>query len=264
MRPIFHRKSTHGFTAIEIAMVASVIAVLAVLIIPLFRDRSEEAKSVAARDELQSLHKALALAEADTGKLFRLQDLDNGIVGSNAGIISPDVHVPIATWNATLLESVRSAMVPPTGSAPRLIGASYWRGPYIAFQKSVTYGFIRASTASGGRPYLLRSNSPDGPIYDITGANANGFVSTTSGTVFDSDDDRMPVDPWGNPYILISLAETGYGPRLLYSMGPDGLPGPNPSVALTDPTNALHYFSWRTGGQGLLGYPGSDDLEYVF
>ena len=71
------KRQEQGFTAVEIAMVATVIAILALLILPLFRTRTEEAKITAARDDMRSLAIAQMAAMADTGYYFRPQDLDN-------------------------------------------------------------------------------------------------------------------------------------------------------------------------------------------
>jgi len=247
--------TTHpkGFTAIEIAMVASVIAILALLILPLFRSRSEEAKLTAARDELQSLAKALLLTEADTGHFYRTQDLDNGPTASDAsGIIRTDIDVPIVysgvnpdltdvPW-VTLTTQQRNRLIPAVGNTNQIVGSSVWRGPYISFQKSVPYSFLKAAN-----PELFVDLG--GPMYDVTGARSFPYPG---GGVIDAPADRIPVDPWGAPYLFINLSETGYGPRLLYSMGPNGLPGDN--------TPPYLYSSYRTGGDLGLG----DDMEYIF
>lgn len=242
-----------GFTAIEIAMVASVIAILALLILPLFRTRSDEAKLVAARDELQSLAKALLLVEADTGHAFRLQDLDNGITASGGGgVVRPGIDVPVV-WSGsnptltgvpwvTMNDTERTKLLPASGSSASLIGASFWRGPYISFQKSLPYAFLKAA-----RPEMFVDLG--GPIYDVTGGRSYPYPG---GGVTDDSDDRIPIDPWGGPYLFVNLAETGYGPRLIYSMGPDGLPG--------DATPPYVYTSKRLGGD--LG--NGDDIEYIF
>jgi type II secretory pathway pseudopilin PulG len=239
---------------VEIAMVASVIAILALLILPLFRNRSDEAKLVAAQDELQSLAKALLLAEADTGQLFRLQDLDNGTtIADAAGDIRPDLDIPIA-WSdfravgeipwVTLSEVQRNRLFPPTGTSA--VGASYWRGPYVSFQRSITY--IELFNLRG---WVFYSNG--GPIYNVH--PTTGGYPAPGGGLYDANEDRIPVDPWGSPYIFINLAETGYGPRLLYSMGPNGIPGNT-----ANPNQPGPYYSSLTGGELGTG----DDLQFIF
>ena len=248
-------KQNAGFTSVEIAMVASVIAIIALLILPLFRNRSEEAKLVAAQDELQSLAKALLLVEADTGQLFRLQDLDNAQSASDAlGTIRPGFDVPIA-WSdfrgvgfipwITLSEAQRIRLLPPTSGGGATVGASYWRGPYLAFPRSTTYQILFTQ-----RPWVFNSNG--GPIYNVTAAD--GYPAPGGG-VIDDPQDRFPIDPWGSPYIFINLAETGYGPRLLYSMGPNSIPGNT-----TNPLAPGPYDSRFTGGELGTG----DDIEYIF
>lgn len=244
------RTSPHGFTAVEIAMVASVIAILALLILPMFRNRSEEAKSVAARDELQSLAKALLLAQADTGRYFRLQDLDNGLASA---LDRPDINVPITDAFDTLTENQRFQLVQPSGAVQ--LGASYWRGPYISFQKSITLGQLLAA-----RPYLFRNQAQpaipfQGPIWSAHSTSGTGFPKSGNvyGAVFDPNADRIPVDPWGSPYLFI--AETQYGGhRMLFSMGPNGIPGNT-----TTPTDPTRYYPPPVGELGT-----GDDIQYIF
>ncbi len=158
-----------------------------------------------------------------------------------AGLDPALVNIPWVTLNDTQ----RTKLVPPSGGGAVLVGTSYWRGPYLAFQKSIDYGRLRNASSA-----LLLDQG--GPIYDVT--VARGYPAPGGG-VIDSDADRIPTDPWGSPYIFINLSETGYGPRLLYSTGPDGLPGVG-----QPPISGASYHSKRTGGQ--LGQ--GDDLEYIF
>lgn len=234
-----------GFTAIEIAMVASVIAILALLILPLFRNRAEDAKLAAAHDELQSLAKALILVKADTGHYFRLQDLDNGTLTTD----NPDAGVPFV-WSGvnagnpnipwvTLTAAERLRLISTASNPSLAIGTSGWRGPYISFQKSIPFGTLHAQAVAQGLA-LFTDIDPLAPIY----------VREDGG---DHADDRIPIDPWGSPYLFINLSETSYGGHnYLYSTGPNGLPG--------DGTPPYLYYSVHTGGKLGTG----DDIEYTF
>ncbi len=242
--------SETGFTAVEIAMVASVIAILALLILPLFRKRTDEAKLVAARDELQSLAKAMILVEADTDRTFRLQELGQS-------------DVPTGAFYRTLTADERARLTAPVaGSGTGEVGATFWRGPYIAFQKSISVNDLKNTTTTR-RPYMFSDQG--GPIYYVDN---------------NDNDLRIPIDPWGSPYIFLDYrdtsfrtalrndygVETSYNQRVMYSLGPDGIPGSlgvNPGGFTT--TDPFYYMvPYRINQGGVLGNPNSDDLEFIF
>jgi prepilin-type N-terminal cleavage/methylation domain-containing protein len=245
-----------GFTAVEIAMVASVIAILALLILPVFRQRAEDARQAAARDELASIVKALLLVEADIpgGRhLPQLSDLDN--------LELPDGTVPPGTnpeqepgrsrWYSDPITPALSRFVLP-GEIPAFYSnavyqgsvAPAFRGPYLAMKNTLSLAAIAAQF-----PQLTTANG--GPITIFT---TPPFTPTALAN------DRYPVDPWGTPYLLFGPeGETIYNFRAVYSLGPDGLPGGTAERAFFGgglPPNAFR----RQGG--LLGR--GDDLEFRF
>jgi general secretion pathway protein G len=217
-------RRNRGFTAMEIAMVATVIAIFALLVIPLFRNRVEEAKIAAARADLASLMKAEIMAHADTGYYFRLEDLDNVI--NNAPNPLP------AGWSGVTIETPPLVYVPGADNrSPRnltlqewyaLAGTTSspkWKGPYVTMNRTITYGELRATgspllrTFNGGLYSAIR----DIPVGGWGGGNAN---------LYDSDKNRIPIDPWGNPYLFFPpLNESSYNYCSIISLGPDGLPG---------------------------------------
>jgi len=232
------RRNNLGFTAVEIAMVASVIAILALLILPVFRQRAEEARQTAAADELQSLVKALLLVEADMpggNFLPRLNDLDNRAYPDkpNDGNFNTDLEPPRARW-------VRGT----PGSFQEIADPEYfasvvpnWKGPYIALKNATSLATIQTQ-------FPLLTDQSQGPIAIFGGGGVDGASLTI---------DRYPIDPWGSPYMLFGPEETIYNVRTLYSLGADGLPGsgnPNPGAADYDR---------RTG---ILGT--GDDFEFIF
>lgn len=234
-----------GFTAIEIAMVASVIAIIALLILPLFRQRTEEARKTAANDELASIAKAELLIEADTGIQVRLNDLDNGLEDSNNAAINPDIEPPIAAWNGTL-----ETVVPKT----RATVVSSWKGPYAAYRNYRTFDELNVATSNPGAFFTEN----DGPIYHVIGSNSY------TGGVVDFGGDRYPVDPWGQPYLFFGIGkldlpsftgESTFNSSVVYSTGPNGVPGNQASQNLPD--------DYRRDN-GVLGDPLTDDLEYRF
>ncbi|MCC5875935.1 MAG: type II secretion system protein GspG [Candidatus Sumerlaeia bacterium] len=240
-------RQKRGFTAVEIAMVASVIAILALLILPIFRQRAEEARIAAAQDELQSLVKALLLVEADIpggNHLPQLSDLNNLEAGPNANLTgtAPDPSQPGRTrWfndpvNPQASRFVFAGEIPafyPQASYQNTV-APNWKGPYIAMRNTMPLGQLLAQ------------------FPELTAGNG--------GTIRTQGFDVYPLDPWGSPYILFGPeGETAYNYRVIYSLGPDGLPGGTAQRAGFGgglPANAFR----RQGG--LLGT--GDDLEFRF
>jgi type II secretory pathway pseudopilin PulG len=255
------RRMRRGFTAVEIAMVATVIAILALLILPIFRKRTEEARQAAVRDELQSLAKAYILVEADLdGFQPRLQDLDNVMNTSSAQVNQPlrATEPPYAEWNHTIgFTAAISPVATQNNRTTRVV--PNWKGPYIANPKYSAVADIE---------FLLPDAIfPNGPVY-IVGANASSPQFTDGGGTFSDDDaDRYPIDPWGNPYLFFGSGrlnddtESFFNSRVIYSMGPNGIPGDGTispllylrkgDAFLTDPST-----------RGELGT--GDDHEYIF
>ncbi len=200
-----------GFTAVEIAAVATIIAILALLILPIFRQRTEDARRVAAEDELQSLVKALLLVEADMpggNFLPRLNDMDNRADPQLATIdpTTQDLAPPRVRWFRGTAET--------PGTFEPIPNAEYfnsvvpnWRGPYIAMRRSISLSQLQEQ-------FPLALDTAQGPI---------AIIPEVDGQVL--DDDRYPVDPWGSPYLLFGADDPPWNSRALYSLGPDGLPG---------------------------------------
>jgi len=219
-------------------MVITVIAILALMILPLFRDRVEAARRAAAQDEIKSLLTAEVLAFADTGYYFRLQDLDN-TREYNDPPIRPDDEVPITSWNrAFTLEERRKLRG----------GSNEWKGPYVSIGK---IKYMEAVDALNAVPEFFWSYPQrGGPIMDLTpGA---GWLGPSGWQ--DSAEDKVLIDPWGTPYLFFGPGqlleeggsyvsmETDFGHGVIYSLGSDGMPGDsipyqgNPPLA--NPTNS--------------------------
>ena len=210
-----------GFTAIEISMVVTVIAILALLILPLFRDRVEAARRAAAQDEMQTLMKAEVLAYADTRSYFRLQDLDN-TTEYNDPPLRPDQEVPIAQWNRPFSAVERARLRPgfPTS----------WKGPYISMGR---FKYMDLQSAVGSVPEFFWSNpGRGGPIMDLQPG-----VAWVGPLGPDSPDDKVLIDPWGTPYLFFGTGklneeggaytaqESSFGNAAIYCLGTNGTPG---------------------------------------
>ena len=269
------KTNSRGFTAIEITAVATIIAILAMLIIPLLTERVDKARETAARNDLKELTNVQMLARADTGKYFRLQDLDNTPEFNPLDYdLFLDIYLPHCEWNRELDPNQREQL------------AEMWQGPYISFGNSefVSNVFEDMPELFWGtwRTWPLASPSPQPP------AGGPFFLSTKD---FDRNltppwpatKDRMPLDPWGHPYIFFgdgkildsgdlpmppgsvppaitaAGAETDFKARVIYSLGPDGSPGD------LRPRNSRNFFR-ELGIIGPQNDPSgeNDDLEIIF
>lgn len=194
------KKRLKAFTAVEVTMVAAVIAILALIILPLFQKRADKARIAAAQDDLAGLAKSEILANADTDWYFRFQDLDNTkLYPGTANQV--DLAVPYAIWDRALSLNEREVL------------NRRWEGPYIAVQ-TYTSAILGVARTDWNPAFFAINAQGKSPIFLLS---------------FDNDDDKIPIDPWGGPYIFFAPSETEYNYRynnaVIYSMGPDGLPG---------------------------------------
>jgi len=228
------RRRARAFTAVEVTMVAAVIAILALIILPLFQKRAEKAKIAAAQDDLKGLAHAEMLAYADTSLYFRLQDLDNTQLYPGTPTEQP-ISVPYATWDRLLSTNERVTL------------SSRWQGPYIAIQTMSSKTLVEAKTILDPA-FFKPMNQGKCPILPIQG---------------DNDNDKIPFDPWGGPYIFYAPAsETEYNTvypfrnGVIYSMGPDGAPGKGGGFTSENIQRDLMTDQYHLGN--------GDDIKYVF
>lgn len=263
------RRQNQGFTAIEIAMVATVISILALIILPVFRDRVEEAKIAAAQADLAALMKQQQLVKADTGSYVRLQDLDNvSFLGIGVAPNNIDVEVPFFRYDPPSSTTVNPAdiLVDMTVAERRNFSGTAdkpkWKGPYIAFQRHTTKDQLLADAATPG------SN-----LNNAFSQTANTDADAEVGLLIlpeDSDESRIPVDPWGNPYLFFpptgfseSPTDALFPNAAIYSLGPNGGPGDNSQAGNANAwTRAGSYAGGAGIGDGGLGK--DDDLMVQF
>lgn len=209
-------------------MVVTVIAILALLILPLFRDRVEAARRAAAQDELKSLLTAELLVYADTNYFFRLQDLDNS-TQYNQIPVQPHEEIPIAQWNRPFSIEERDKLV---------AGSNRWKGPYISMSR---FKFLELRDIFVGGPledFFWSAPGQGGPIMDILSPNGADWWPSPDvpiAGVTDHGEDRIPIDPWGTPYLFFgpgrmnevegNYQESDFGSGAIFSLGPDGMPG---------------------------------------
>jgi prepilin-type N-terminal cleavage/methylation domain-containing protein len=239
-----------GFTAAELSAVAAIIAILALIVIPIFRDRVDEARRVGTLDDMQGLAKAILLANADAAIYPRLNDLDNGIIiNEPAGDPSSEVPIGVPLQTTPLSVSQRAAV------------GRLWKGPYAAYQNSITIGELESFF--GG--FLSENN---GPIRAFTPSNSGPLPINNSNEDFSGD--RYPIDHYAQPYIYFppglystgSSNETEYANGIIYSFGPDGAIGdgiPFPGPAGGGGNAAANPLRRENGSLGT-----GDDLQYIF
>ncbi|MCX7048848.1 MAG: prepilin-type N-terminal cleavage/methylation domain-containing protein [Candidatus Sumerlaeota bacterium] len=246
-----------GFTAVEVTMVAAVIAILTLIALPMFRARIEESRRKAAMDEMSQIAKAEELAYAETGYHYRLNDLDNTTQFTDTDTSAP-MAVPLFTWNRRLLLN-------PYGERWQLCHSDRgWNGPYMSFRKfewldRLWNKFDKAMFTIVGNPAC------QGPIFLYDPPGGQDLYQDPA-----RNSDIYPLDPWGNPYLFFGIGALhpgSGGPDALdfpkcavYSMGPNGQPGDG-----TPPITSPNY--WR---YPVIAYPGpnclglGDDLSFEF
>ncbi|MDX1973790.1 MAG: hypothetical protein SFY68_14760 [Candidatus Sumerlaeia bacterium] len=239
--PFARAHRLRGFTAVEIAMVATVIAIIALLALPIFRQRTEEARESAVFDELSSLAKVQLLAEADTGFQVRLQDLSKPKLDGS----SP---VTIRTWDGEPINTNNLE--------------SNWQGPYIALNS-------RNSVPVDDLQDFWYSNF-DGNGFIVVVSNNGLAARPPQGTESPDNtaEERYPIDPWGNPYVFFGEGnlpirfaggsvsnESNFNTSILVSFGPDGNVGNLPDDIQANP-NA--YRRWNGVNTGQIGNPAFD------
>jgi general secretion pathway protein G len=167
----FHRRSTTGFTVLEMIIVIAVIAILAAMITPLAVNQINQKRFDAARDELAEIKKAIVGSS----------DLVSGGTRNSYGFAGDLGLVPLRAPNGNgLLELLSQGALP---SWQQSSGVWWgWRGPYLSDVRD-PWGrdYDYADYWSGGAPagsYLLArvwSYGPDG-VNDsgVTGTSPSG------------------------------------------------------------------------------------------
>lgn len=237
-----------GFTAIELSAVATIIAILALILIPVLRKRVEEAKLTAAQADMKSIEVAQMSIHADTGHYVRLFDMTRPQPETDDTVAEAQAKLPKATWNQPMNTGTINTFR--TG----------WKGPYAApHRQQVLYSIVR------GYPQLFRGDAvtgltpQDGPVLILTAddTDENGVAAIQRL--------KYPVDPWGNPYIFFGAGqigshgypipitpETNFNTAAIYCTGPNGVPG-----KVSNPDSEAYYRE-----NGSLGT--DDDLVFQF
>lgn len=248
-------------------MVATVIAILALLVLPLYRARVTEAKIAAARDEVSSIAKAQLLAEADLGFHVRLQDLDNGQGADAVNVNNVHILPPIAAWNGTL-NGPSTPVIGMVNVDRNSVVVNNWLGPYGAL---TTYAVV-----ADLQDYWYGESAPDSGFINVAGG-IGAFPSHPTAGDDNPDMDRYPVDPWGGPYAFYGQGrfpandplESNFNYSVVVSFGPNGVVANDADIA-TNPAAYRRYNPTDPSETGLIGDEtlvttgDSDDIIYRF
>ena len=195
-------QNKYGFTAAEIVTVVAIIAILALIVIPRFFQRTDEAKIVAAKDEMQQIAKMESLAYADTGFYIFPPDLMRVPQSAYATVtvwsfdtwtINVPGAVAYSNYSAGYFDFVN--FVPERAVTVQL--GNQWQGPYLQYQKFDTT--LNLPLDPWGKPYYIY-----GPVFvsdprltaspDRTNSMTGAIWSGGPNYKFDSDTATMP---WG-------------------------------------------------------------------
>ena len=91
---VIPRRSINGFTLIEIMVVVVIMAILAALIVPRVMSRPDEARVIAAQQDIRTINQALRLYRLDN---LRYPSTEQGLA---ALVKAPDMPPPAPNWKA--------------------------------------------------------------------------------------------------------------------------------------------------------------------
>ncbi|MEQ8821734.1 MAG: prepilin-type N-terminal cleavage/methylation domain-containing protein [Sumerlaeia bacterium] len=238
------RTASHkGFSILELLIALIIIGILAVILIPLVSNRTEEARRTAALADLERLANAqdrLAVDIGYYGRLFFLNDVGNR---ANAQQFQRDFDPADGT-----VDSISSYFGP---------GSNYFGNINQIFIDPNTGNLVAAVVGST----LLGNINVNETALNFYGpyVNWNRDENSYSQSPFDGGEgtaylpDGIPDDPWGNNYVIFTRAgmllepagifttsasfplglggvtvsnlDEAFDRATLVSFGPDGLPG---------------------------------------
>jgi prepilin-type N-terminal cleavage/methylation domain-containing protein len=162
------KKTSRGFTLIELVIVIAVIAILAALLVPVILNQVDKAKATSERQSIGELAKALRRFKAETA----LWPYDN-----STWPVTTDVYPEAFSFTDTAL------FVPVTPALPSCNlttpGTQCWGGPYIA-APTITTAINPALVDAWGRPRLFVMIRPLDGFGGGTPGAPNGFVAVWS------------------------------------------------------------------------------------
>lgn len=161
------KKNESGFTLIEVIVVASIIAILAGILVPLIFKEIDEAKQTRAKADVASISQAMLVMRKDTG-----QWPVTGTCAAGTTLLYGSGTVPTlgTGWDgATGTATYDSTLSQDSGPC----WPTTWKGPYIATVDKDPWGHAyvtnaAAMVASGTPPIWIISAGPDGALQTAT------------------------------------------------------------------------------------------------
>lgn len=223
------QSTRRGFTAMEVAMVAFILAMFAVLVMPQFKDQVHKARLTAARADITSLMKAEILARSETGFYLRLEDLDNLADNLPTTMPANGVNKEVPFFRYTKNVDPTNVNNRPTMSEPEWrLNAKQFKGPYAVISSYTTLADLRNPTLSPQNRFMLRS------VTGVSISPIQDFATNPMGGPIDDPNAAIPIDPWGNPYLFYpatgawpgsDTSPASFFDSIIISLGPDGMPG---------------------------------------
>ncbi len=181
-------KRRSAFTVIELVAVASIMAILSLILVQQLRVRVDDSRKSAAMADLKTLSNILTVSYGETTAYFPLQCYGQS-----------ETPYTRLQWNAAsgLWELYDLT------AQERTTLATKWQGSYSSFEANSLMMDTMFTRLSG----LF---TVTGPLYRAVNDRYYHY----------------PLDPWGNPYVVV-LKEGANKGGYVYSLGPDGKPGVN-------------------------------------
>jgi general secretion pathway protein G len=175
---IVMKNRQHGFTLIEVIVVAGIIAVLAGILVPLIFKEIDEARITRAAADIKSISTAILVMKKDTGKWPNLVNDGSGNCSGGTTLLYGGGVIPA---NLPAFGYDQTSPLPLDSYLSTDANACYgtrWQGPYLAIVNSDPWGnqyLINASGFSASGPIWIISAGPNGAIdTDATSATIQG------------------------------------------------------------------------------------------
>jgi prepilin-type N-terminal cleavage/methylation domain-containing protein len=184
-----NRGSKRGFTALEMATVMAIIVLLALILVPRYWKRTDEARITAAKAEMNQLIKVEYTIQADTDwyvELYEISSTDSPTID----VIEPRNEYPIDDASGAFSRQDLSAT---------------WKGPYATINNAeggYHDGDFRGDSSTHPSPPFARKVPP------VTQDELDEVKALQ---------DLIPNDPWGMNYTLQMVS----GAMMVYCNGPD-------------------------------------------
>lgn len=211
-----NRFAQAGFTLIEIVFVLAIIAILAVIIIPMGFATVRDSEVVRANSDLDSLEAALLMFVVNVGGHF---PSCNSSAGCNP-VTSNNNKLSILVFLADdrqLDRATNTALIAATSP-------SVTCDTNMTFRERLTVAGSSSTASHNAFNHVIVND----PIVDLLEGSVSDYRTETGGQRWNGPYlSRLNLDPWGNPYVFnVGGAEPngeGGGRGWLISAGPNGV-----------------------------------------